>query len=152
MNKELNIFLDTQLSAAADLALGVDQISPMWALVDTKKQVTLIVSPWGNDDEKDAIVTAVKAKMKQDGTVMYAHIAEAWMAKVSLDDPDKLMKIRPSEREDKEEVIIVTVNDHLDTVMGMLSIERDDQGKIIGTKRLPTQEGRFEGRMVELLR
>jgi len=153
MNKELNVFLEAQLKAAADLVLEVDQVSPMWALVDAKKRVTLIVSPWHSDEEKEAAIKAIRFKMEIDGTVMYAAISEAWMAKVPLDDPDKLMKIRPSERNDREEVIIVTVNDHLDTVVGMLAIERGEDGKITGTKRLPLEDGQsFGGRMTELLR
>jgi hypothetical protein len=53
-------------------------VSPMW-FVDDGNQLTIIATPWADNEEKVTAVHYVKNKMKEIGAVRYAHLAEVWM-------------------------------------------------------------------------
>jgi len=95
----------------------------------------------------------VEAKMKADGVKQYVHMAEAWMATIAKGTDKAVAKLRPSQREDKTEVVIVSANDRRSSLVGILEIHRDpDTGKIVSTTPQYPDEGDFGGRMLTMLR
>ncbi len=106
---------------------------------------------WADGEEKSFKLGVLKHLMQKTGVEWYLHISEAWVAHVNGDN-DPLRKVMPRDREDRGEVIHVSANDALESVVMSAEIVRHADGSV-STKPYTVMDGcSYGGRMVELLR
>ena len=75
------------------------ELPPTWLIANGEGLVTIVVTPFGDDEEKDAVVAQMRKMMRDKNIVAYCHLAEAWMGKAAS-------TVRP--RDDPERIEIVT--------------------------------------------
>lgn len=106
---------------------------------------------WANDQERTEALQVVRDAMVLAKIVRYGVVSEAWVAKY---DDGQSRDVRPSQREDRSEVImIVSVDPAAETPVlhRILPIERDADGKIVLGEAKNVQFDGLGGEMVSLL-
>jgi hypothetical protein len=78
------------------------QLNAMVIAIDGSGQQYHFMIEMGDEVQKAATAEALRAMFKMKGVIMYAFIAEAWMAAYR----DKKVDLMPSQREDRKEVVI----------------------------------------------
>lgn len=70
-------------------------------------RVNLISTPWGDADEKYAMVDMVRRYIRECHVDAYAFVTEAWLASVDMRTQPELAKVPPSERSQREDVLLI---------------------------------------------
>jgi hypothetical protein len=105
-----------------------------------------------SDEAKEAFCAAFRRAAEEFQVERYAFVCEGWVANASPDDPQS--HVRPSEREDRREVLIVMVSSREDEALGSIrEILRDADGVVTGLGPEEHEpELQMGGRFVGLLR
>jgi len=101
------------------------EVCPIWHAVPARGPHMVCATPWSNDDEKDMAVAFLRDKFKEENVQRFVFIVEAWVVqgKRALSGP------RPSEHQDRREVLRVTAEDRNGgTISGHYYILRPEHG------------------------
>jgi hypothetical protein len=126
------------------------EVLAMWHAVNGKNENILIATPWGDEDEKDATVDALRHLFRAQHVKRFAFIVEAWVRQaVSMED---INSCPPSEHPDRREILMITAEDRDGSqIMGFYYILRPEHGP---AKLSPLHVQPYDataGRMVGLL-
>lgn len=125
---DLTDLMEHALKTATRIITNGLEVEPMWLLADGDDAVGLVPTPWESDTEKQHYLAAVRQILEDRQIAYYAQVSEAWLASyTNLDD-----KPRPSERDDRQEVLIVT------------GCTRDYSEQLLWTVPIITRDGRRE--------
>jgi hypothetical protein len=93
------------------------------------RPTAIVATPWGNDREKHTATTAMWMMFKVYGRAVDSYLfwSEAWRARESIKHPIGLM---PRDREDKQEVVILSAYNHDGGKMRILEIKRGPDGVV----------------------
>ena len=107
------------------------ELAPMWLLDNGKDHIYCVLTPFTGDDSKDNAVKVIKEIIKEKGIVRAAFMAEAWEVVVRKGQPeyDHPEDFRPSEHEDRREIIQLSVESKDGIMMGGYYILRPEHGK-----------------------
>jgi hypothetical protein len=126
------------------------EVIPLIHAETTSGKAIAIVAPWDSVDAKDACLEMLKRFFLQKNVARYGLMSEAWMA--YYNEGDDFTKRRPSQREDRIEVInIVVVDSTGNSLHRSYEIDRDDTGKPSVGKQITLPEGYATGSLLELL-
>jgi hypothetical protein len=149
--------LNATTERAQDMIIGrgTDEVlTPTWTMVTVKGQLVVFATPFdGGDGYKDIIAEAMKKFMTEAKVVRYSFISEAWAASPLKEEWDKGDRRPPSEREDRIEVVLITVADKSGSWVRTLEMVRDwETGKVIELKQQKEfKDEAHEGRFANLL-
>jgi hypothetical protein len=90
-----------------------------YTLLDDGRTV-VIPTPWNNQEEKEDYVAAIRVLANEGLIKAYSFVSEAWLATVDPKTQKELMNVRPSDRSDREDVLMV--------------ISRNREGEVYSTK------------------
>lgn len=122
------------LDNLADLAKSIfdnqKEVMPMFILF-APKAIEPIMAPFSNSAEKDAAIKFVKDRAKEIGATEIGFICEAWIVEVSTEQysKDDLVKVQPSQHEDRREVIQLMCETKQGHEAGMFYILRPEHGE-----------------------
>jgi hypothetical protein len=128
---------------------GDDQLAPAWLTIGGDGAVTITITPWSDEFEKDLVVAAMRHTMRETGVVAYSFVSEAW----SASEPESYDPKRhgwPKDRPDRQEVVIAVASDRAASVHATWLIKRDRRGRVAALERQPDAEIAF-GRFDDLL-
>lgn len=130
-----------------------DQYAPMIVCVCGNGDVVPIVASgaFGNEGDKDSFAKFMRERMKEWGVVRYVFMSEAWVARMNDQSDVTLM---PSERPDREEVMILVAADQEQAKSRTLIMQRDwSTGLVTDLISDPIAEGAdLGGRFATLLK
>lgn len=115
--------LDLALTHAKRFLIGEKgaELVPTW-MIQGKDAVLIIGTPFYGDRSKDMIVSAIRQKLKDEQAISYSFMSEAW---ASTEDTRHMTGLRPSQREDRREVVIMNAFDHKGGKMRIYEIKRN---------------------------
>lgn len=87
----------------------------------------VIAAPWYDDTTKEATIKAIKKMLRNSTIHSYSFISEAWVA---WEDSKHPTGLRPSDRQDRREVVIISAFDHKGGKMHTYEIKRRSTGVI----------------------
>jgi hypothetical protein len=105
------------------------QLVPSWLILRGDGQVEIFGTPWKNDSEKERSANMIRKKLKECGAQAYSLVTEAWTAKWEKEKGTK--QVRPSDRADRQEVVIALATDGKETVYRRWLMRRDSKGKLL---------------------
>ncbi len=114
---------------------------------DPAKPTTIIATPWSGEDEKTMAFNVMRMMIRAEAE-NYSFMSECWMA---TEHKGAELNIRPSEREDKREVVMINACDRKEGKMRMLNMIRGVDGRVTDLVRDPDQPDRYEGRAANFL-
>lgn len=104
-----------------------DTVPPTFFLEETDHSLKIVVTPWGNEAERQIMLGMLRRSMLDSGVVRYGVMSEVWVASQSS-DPDVNL-IEPRHRSDRTEAIALIVVERDGTVLhGQRTIGRADDG------------------------
>ncbi len=125
-------------------------ITPTFLLYHENGEATVVMTSFTNDKEKVMATEAVRLMVQKDPSVfMYGFISEAWMANVNPHTDSATRRLQPSQRSDREEVVITSIFHRSgESITQVDSIIRDwESGTVTELKTKPKVEGEsFESR------
>ena len=130
------------------------EVLPMWHAIAGNGEHMLIATPFGDDDDKDGTMTALRAMFAERRVTQYVFVCEAWTLKLSEPQSRLLLQEipRPSEHEDRREVLRVNAEDRAGNVLsGQYYILRPEHGTPTLSKFELDSNGLVSGRMSGLL-
>ncbi len=124
-----------------------DEMTAMFLALLPSKEIAVIVTPFGDDDQKQAVAVGLRRMFRDKGVTAYIHLSEAWMT-THPKDTDLSKTIRPSKSEVKKEVVIIAGEDiEGGTLYSTAEIERHMDGtRSLGkreTEKMQSLGGRF---------
>lgn len=159
----MNQTLDDLLGLAAQqahltlLGLKLPDLAPSWVFIQADKSKRVLITPFADDDQKEATIAYVKAWMHNHGTIAYSFLSEAWSAYLEPGewDPESgpLPEAdRPINRLNRKEIVMVLATDGKETKHRQWEIVRDWEGKICGLvpqemaeSQIAPEKSRFAG-------
>lgn len=115
-----------------------EQLTPSWLLQNQDGERVLIMTPWANDFEKQLILAHIRKAMRKQQTISYSLLVETWAA-FYPNFKEGQPYVRPSKREDREELVMVIATDGTNTKMRDFKIIRDwHTGKCRELEEIPT--------------
>jgi hypothetical protein len=104
-----------------------------------------------SDEAKEVFCHAFRQAAQEFEVERYAFVCEGWVANATPDDPQS--QRRPSEREDRREVLIIAVSNRQgEAIASMREILRDSAGQVSGLgPEEHTPELKLGGRFIGLL-
>ncbi len=124
---ELQDFFAFSAERAGQMFCETGHLVPMWHAVDANNEHMLIATPWTSDQEKDATSQALRQLFKAKGVKRFAFLSEAWVLHVDLKVNPRDICARPSEHQDRREVLTITAeNREGDSVSGFFYILRPE--------------------------
>jgi hypothetical protein len=107
----LQSFFEHAAKQAASMFREQGELAPLWHAVDRNGQHLVIVTPWKDNDEKQAIIELVRKLFRERGVKHYVFMCEAW----SVITPD-LDEIAPhighlSKHPDRREILTLHAED-----------------------------------------
>jgi hypothetical protein len=96
-------------------------------LIESPMETMMVITPWNGDEERESALTLLRFIMKEQKATAYSVVTEAW---VSMENVKKPTGLKPSDREDKKEVVIVMAIDKLNKKLAEFDIVRDNQGTV----------------------
>ena len=126
---------------------------PSWLIVTGEDQIEIIATPWENDHQKHKQTMRIKKRLKQTRAKAYSLVCEAWVA-IYKDEPGSHGFIRPAQRADRQEVVMVVAVDRTRAKFGRWKIVRaPTTEQIIGLERndFDSEWGQPESWMAHLL-
>lgn len=140
--------IQTQFDDPEDDFIPVLSLAPQ----DGQNIMLALDGRWLESDEtKDRLVkTVMLPAIEGVGAKIVATVFSAWQASVSADTPIEDVP-RPSEAENREEVVLLTVMDSFSVKTWMNTIERDDENPptLKGWQEMPANA--FSGRFIDSL-
>jgi hypothetical protein len=126
------------------------QLAPIVHIQFNDRPAAILCCPCSDEREKCAFIATVRAALRElrPQVVNYASLTEGWM--VTQDRPWRNGDLRPSQRESRQECVVIDASDGLDSRLRLWEILRDVQGRITDLVALPTGDGPSSGRMVNL--
>jgi hypothetical protein len=84
---------------------------PTWVLVTRNYKLSLVPTPWQDDEQKYQYADAVRALMREKHVLFYSFVTEAWAATLEPGEWDEESGqprdgVRPAERPDRQEIVI----------------------------------------------
>lgn len=123
------------------------QMTPCW-LIQGDKRTSIVATPFDGDRSKDFVAFVIRRLLKEENASAYSYVSEAWMAIEDLKYP---IGLAPRERNDRREVVIITVADRKTSRMRSWEIIRGPDGTVIELKVNPIHgEEHFAGRFFNL--
>jgi hypothetical protein len=150
--KTLKEIAEHALKTAKQLIVAEGRLMPVFVLYNASGEQYVVGAPWNDDADKQIMVSALRGFMAKMQITQYVHVSEAWGASVDKTTGPELAKLRPSERNDRQEVIVVTASDNHDTVALAEEIIRDAAGQVSDTKPIWPKLGAITGRMTDILK
>jgi hypothetical protein len=136
------------------IKLGQD-LPPTWLMVDTKKRVKIVATPWADDAEKAVYRRGLQFAMAMTEVVAYSFVTEAWAATLERGEYENpLGHVPPSERADRREVVIACAATLGARKLASWAVERNEAGKVMALtpNPIPDNEGRaFESWIATML-
>jgi hypothetical protein len=80
---------------------------PMFMMWRGDSEVGLTYAPWDSHEEKKRIIGEMRATLDRERIDAYSFITEAWMARVNPRTQPELMNVPPSQRSQREDVLLV---------------------------------------------
>jgi len=74
---------------------------------DSKKEMSLIATPWQHWSEKPAYIAGIRAMLAEFNIDYYTFVTEAWMAVVDVRTQPELMDVAPRDRSQREDILFV---------------------------------------------
>jgi hypothetical protein len=137
------------------IKMGQDLV-PTWALVDVKKRIKILSTPWRDEEEKAMYRAGLKFAMTMNEVVAYSFVTEAWAATLERGEYENPMgRIPPSQRADRREVVVACAATASASKVASWAIERDGAGKVTAlvSHAIPdSEQGQFESWLVEMLK
>lgn len=99
-----------QSHAARVYAAGAAEVQPLCHAETADGRVFPIMLEWGSREEKDASLDGLRQMFKARQVVRYGIMAEAWSARYGKGNASH-NAVMPSEREDRQEVVSISVAD-----------------------------------------
>jgi hypothetical protein len=125
---------------------------PTWVLVDAEDRMDIVGTPWASDVQKHFFVKKMREKMRKDKIQAYSLVTEAWAAIAPRGWEPGEPIVPPSERVDREEVVIVCASDGRETEWRQWTIRRDATERVVALEPRESGSGSFGGWMSELLK
>lgn len=153
----LEDFAKKMFGPTDDIFTDQQNIQPMWFLSDEGGALTVVCTPWENDQEKEASIAYVKQLMKERHTVVYASIAEVWTLEADKDkglpESVKLGSSIASHPDRREAIVMIAQDKSGDCICLTKYILRPEHGKAtLSEMRIQKfNNSSIEGRMANLL-
>jgi hypothetical protein len=105
------------------------ELLPAFVIQFKDRPPTIVATPWSGDDEKYAVVEAMRLLFKahRESVESYLFWSEAWQA---YEDPKHPTGLMPSDRQDRKEVVILNAFDKQGGKMVSLEIMRGPDGVV----------------------
>jgi hypothetical protein len=133
MTMTIDELLDSGVKQANHVLVGKPgaELMPAFVIQFKDRPPAMIGTPWNGEDEKYAVVEAIRALLKayREHVVSYLFWSEAWQA---YEDSNHPTGLRPSDRQDRKEVVIINAFDHKGGKMLSLEIMRGPDGVVTG--------------------
>ncbi len=125
--------LQSLLDSAEDQAKRIlldtnEQLVTTFVLYNPHDKMEIFACPFHNDMEKKIMLLMLRKHMREQQTIAYSHLSEAWVAKQSHPYSDN--DPRPSERPDRKEVVMAFATDGVNTKAKMWDIIRYEDGRV----------------------
>jgi hypothetical protein len=148
--EQLDALLELAHKHAENVMLGTTrELMPIFALVNSTGGLDLIGCPWADEEEKAIMVAKVKRQIRASAAVAYSFVTEAWMATQDHEyEPGR--DLRPTQRADRQEVVIACATDGKDTRWGRWAIERNAKGECVALRPLVITEARLTSWLADL--
>lgn len=131
------------------------EVLPMWHAVTQDNEHMILATPFDSDDQKDDTMKALRAMFAERKVKMFVFMCEAWTIKLSEPLASRLLlqDIRPSQHEDRREVLRVNAEDGAGNVLsGQFYILRPEHGPAtLSPFEQDDDKGMVSGRMTGLL-
>jgi hypothetical protein len=142
--------LDRAIEHACSVLVGKPEASlmPTW-LIQSKDKTSIIGTPWDGEEDKKFMLFAMRMMLEKEQAQSYSFMSEAWSARENLNHP---IGLPPSQREDKNEVVLINACDRQGGKMRIYEIKRNKKG-VVTELALQKQGGedQFSGRLLNLL-
>jgi len=131
MTMTIDQLLDSGVNQAKHVLIGKPgaELTPAFVVQFKDRPPAMIATPWHGDDEKYATIGAMRMMLKayRKHVVSYLFWSEAWQAYEDVDHP---IGLRPSDRQDRKEVVILNAFDKQGGKMISLEIMRGPDGVV----------------------
>jgi hypothetical protein len=128
-----------------------NELLPVFELVGAGGAHEIVGCPWRSDSDKTLMVAALRQKMRDQGTLAYSFVGEAWMARqTDMWKPDDVL---PSDRPDREEIVWAIASDGFHQRFAVWRLRRDSFGRCAALEPAATgiDPGTLAGRFANLL-
>lgn len=145
----LDLLTEMALDHAKTCLIGQPgaQMVPCW-LIEGDKRTSIVATPFDGDRSKDFAAFMIRKMLKEENARAYSYVSEAWIATEDLKHP---IGLAPRERENRREIVIITVADRKTSRMRIWEIIRGADGTVVELKADPVgDEDRFGGRFFNL--
>lgn len=129
--KNLLEFLDRHTAIVKRMFTDNGQVEPMWIIETKHEGCILVATPWTSREEKELTIQAITAIMKSKQATRYIFMSEAWEV-TGLDGkiPESVaLGASVASHPDRQEILILTAEDHEKQVIRRMRILRPEQGK-----------------------
>lgn len=151
--KTLEEFVNHEAKFVEEAFAATGEIMPMWVIDTEVDGRIVVVTPWGNGEEKEATVAFVTKTMREKRATRYVLMTEAWeVIKTKEEINPVAVEIESiANHPDRREIVLLTAEDHEQQVHRKYYILRPENGK---PKLSPgkTETIKAEGRMMGLLK
>ncbi len=88
-----------------------EDLLPSWMLADGEGKVTIVATPWRNNDEKHMVAEVMREAMRGLRIDAYTVLIEVWLLRVQGPPPKEYKGPAPMDSPDREEaVVLIGVN------------------------------------------
>lgn len=117
---------------AKAVLIGLGQpLMPSWVYIDGTNQLHVLATPWRSDQEKVQVGTQMRRILREAQAQAYSLVVEAWAARAPAGwKPDQKVPIRPSNRPDRQEIVVAFATDGERTEWRRWEIVRDWQESV----------------------
>ena len=140
--------------AVQTIVRNQNPLPPTWTLINEADEITVLMTPWRDNNEKLLIEMMMKLEMRERKTIAYGIVTEAWIAKVPEGwTPGEDLPLQPRKNPDRREVVLAFVTDGKTVTTRMWAIKRDWHDRVTSLeleKSSETPDG-FEGWMTKML-
>jgi hypothetical protein len=128
---------------------------PTFVMEDPGDRIVVFGTPWETEAHKEITCLALRAIMRESGTLRYCFMSEAWMAIAPPGTDEHTTRLKdheqPSNRPDRVEVVVITASDASASKSAMLRIVRGEAGTVVRLDRDRAEMKSLRGRFSNLL-
>lgn len=93
-----------------------DCITPVWSLLTEEGKVVVLMTPFSNANEKNAVAEIIKKKIEEVKAVAYTFVSETWIVVLDTKDKEQARKIAeetiaPSDHPDRVDAVMIMGED-----------------------------------------
>lgn len=128
------------------------QLLPTFHIQFTNRAPMVMAVRWRDEREKRmsfAVLRGVLREVRQT-VVNYSFMSEAWLA--TQDHRPRAGDLLPSEREDRQEAVVITACDHDGGTLRAFEIKRGPDARVTELTPDASPRGPFEGRIFNMLK